>query len=383
MLLYVSLALAAAPTTHPALDALIADAKLHGTTSLYIVQDGVPLVDFQRGSDTPVRMMSVTKSVAALAVAKLRDSGQLPDVQAPLSTWLPDLPEPARSVPLDAVLSMTSGLDPCDDLSRCGNGGDAIAIAGALTRVAPVGTWAYTNTAVNLVSAVVGAVAGEPLDSFIGREVFRPLGITDARWERDDRGLPYVAAGLSLTAHDLARVGEMMLGDGQRDGVRVLNPGTVGWLTETTPSVPMYGKLWWAVPAGRLSQSGALLDYISAVGGDASAVDRLRPLVGRRWWDEMELRQDQIAALGGGAAGESAWRGLAFHAPLWDADPTLYGYAAEGYCGQYLVVVPEAKLVAVRLRRIGGVFVERDQDPNDLPDWPMKVVRAALKDAGK
>lgn len=344
ILLYVSLALAAPPPAHPALDALIADAKRHGTTSLYIVQDGVPLVDFQRGDVTPVRMMSVTKSVAALGVAKLHDSGQLPDVQAPLSTWLPDLPEPDRSVPLDAVLTMTSGLDPCDDLSRCGNGGDAVAIAGALPRAAPLGTWAYTNTAVNLISAVVGSVAGEPLDSFIDREVFRPLGITDGRWERDDRGLPFVAAGLSLTAHGLARVGEMMLGDGQRDGVRVLNPGTVGWLTGTTASVPMYGKLW---------------------------------------WDEMELRRDQIAALGGGAAGESAWRGLAFHAPLWDADPTLYGYAAEGYSGQYLVVVPEAKLVAVRLRRIGGVFVERDQDPNDLPDWPMKVVRAALKDAGK
>lgn len=292
MLPWVSVALAA--RAHPALDALIATSLRHGTTSLVVGQDGVPLVDVHRGPDAPVRLMSVTKSIAGLAVAKLHGDGRLADIDAH-------------------------------------------------PHVAPVGTWAYTNTAVNLVSAVVGRVAGEPMDTFVDREIFRPLGIPDSRWDRDERGLPYAAAGLWMRGGDLARMGERMLGDGQREGVRVLAPGEVGWLTGTRPSAPTYGRLWWAVPAGRLSQSGALLDYLRAVGGDPHAVDLL--------------------------------------APLWDADPRLYGYAAEGYCGQYRVVVPEAKLVAVRLRRIGAVYVERD--PADLPDWPMAVVRAALKDAGR
>jgi hypothetical protein len=49
------------------------------------------------------------------------------------------------------------------------------------------------------------------------------------------------------------------------------------------------------------------------------------------------------------------------------------GYAAQGYLGQYLVVLPAQKVVAVRQRRAGLVFVERERDPKDSDLWPERL----------
>ena len=111
---------------------------------------------WSKGSEAPARAMSMTKSIVALLVAKLRDDGAL-SFDDPLTRWFPELVGTDRAdLTVRDVLTMSTGLRPCDDLTACpGDGGDAVAAALALPRVAPRGVYAYDNMGINLASGVV------------------------------------------------------------------------------------------------------------------------------------------------------------------------------------------------------------------------------------
>jgi len=98
----------------------------------------------------------------------------------------------------------------------------------------------------------------------------------------------------------------------------------------------------------------------------ADLLDKLRPLTDRRFADSPSLRAALAAALGTDlpalAASAKEHQQSLETAMRRDLGP-IVAYGAEGYLGQYIVVVPGAQLVAVR--QIAG----RDDWPDDKP-WP-------------
>ena len=130
----------------------------------------------------------------------------------------------------------------------------------------------YTTIGIQILSDIFQRATGESLNAFAERELFSPLGIapvpdapitdkesqmrfsktTEMRgWARDPSGHYTTGWGLSLTAEDMAKIGQLCLNKGVYNGKRIIS---ANWIDEMTrPRVienqnwqgMEYGYLWW------------------------------------------------------------------------------------------------------------------------------------------
>jgi CubicO group peptidase (beta-lactamase class C family) len=137
--------------------------------------------------DTVVDIGSVSKQFTATAILLLAERGAV-DLDAPLSTYLPDLPAWASRPTIVQMIHHQSGIPEYLDLlvdrgfTETGESptiADALAALGDVVdlRFAPGTSWEYSNSNYFLLSQVVRAVTGNDLPTFLTAEVFEPLGL--------------------------------------------------------------------------------------------------------------------------------------------------------------------------------------------------------------
>lgn len=87
----------------------------------------------------------------------------------------------------------------------------------------PCQTYCYTDAAYYLLSRVVAALAGMPLDDFLREELFLPLQFAEVAWTRCPKGHAMGATGLYLHSADMAKLGEVYLRGGLYGGKRLIS----------------------------------------------------------------------------------------------------------------------------------------------------------------
>lgn len=236
--------------------------------SVAVIQDGKVVFERSYGLanvelEVPVTtgtrfiIASTTKAWAATAIMMLVEQGRI-RLDQPVGDLLPDLPPAWRPVPVRRLLSHTSGLP---DVMVSPNTGEllsadrdsALALAAAKPLDFPVGSrWSYNQTNYVLLGMIIDRVTGTPFMSWLLEHIARPLGLESpifgdsravvpgrttqyTRWALSAQGPPqpldslrvtsylyqpwiHLAAGLNMTASDLAR-----FGDAVRSG-RVISP---------------------------------------------------------------------------------------------------------------------------------------------------------------
>jgi CubicO group peptidase (beta-lactamase class C family) len=147
----------------------------------------------------------------------------------------------------------------------------------------PGAKWVYNSGGSALMAEVIRSATGEHADHYAERHLFAPLGIGEYHWKRTPTGHPDTEGGLYLGARDLAKIGQLYLNDGVWRGRRLLPPG---WARQATAR------------------------HVAAISDAPNA-----PGYGYQWW-----RYDR--------RGVDVWAG-------------------NGFGGQFLLVVPQHRLVAV------------------------------------
>ena len=136
------------------------------------------------------RLGSVSKVITTTAAAKLVTKGVLA-LDAPISTWLPDLPEPHRATTLRQLLSHQGGVRHylAKDFDIAAPGGaiymrhyptrrDILALFIEDALVAPPGTSvSYSSYGYTLASIVMEAAAGQPFLDVIQHEIALPFAL--------------------------------------------------------------------------------------------------------------------------------------------------------------------------------------------------------------
>ncbi|WP_024891672.1 serine hydrolase domain-containing protein [Luteimonas huabeiensis] len=350
-----------------ALETIARHAAESRSDAVLIVRDGEVL--FERGSadPEPIELMSATKSVVALGIGLLLADGLLESLDAPVATWFPEWRQGRkREITVRMLLDHTSGLQnapnagaeiyPAPDVVQ-------LALAAELD-AAPGETFSYNNKATNLLAGVVARASGRPLDVYLGERLFAPLGIRPGAWYRDEAGNPHAMAGLPLTARDAARLGQLLLDDGRLpDGTRLLPEGFVEALWRPGPRSDQVGLLWWRVPAWqRLSLRADAAERLAAHGVAEDVAQALLGLAGRSFDDPAQALHAALGEdWGARYVREVTERGLTRRDLFDEARGPVIAYAAIGYLGQYIVVVPGKRLVAVRqIRRREDHRVPRD-----------------------
>ena len=272
-----------------ALDALRARAQRERSAALLLWVDGELVLDesFGYDPDTPLVAMSVTKSIVALRVGQMVEDGHV-DLDAPLSEALvPEWQDTANAgITLRHLLSHTSGLS----VERYANDGEGF----------------RTKTIEGHIPAM--SLVAEPGTQFA-----------------------YNNAAVDLLAVVLRRA------DPQR---RPLDDQMEASLFEPMGVV---GATWMEDAAGDPRAAGELVIRPR----DLVAIGQLvlerghydgRSLVPESWIDAMLQ------------PGPYPGCGLLWWLDRREGEDAVASYVADGYLGQYIVVVPEARAVAVRMR---------------------------------
>lgn len=149
---------------------------------------GASLLDPQvpMTTDTVVDIGSTSKQFTATAIALLAEDGRV-DLDAPLATYVSDLPAWSEQVTVRQLIHHQSGIedyivllvesgvaltDPADDA-------DALRVLNEATqlRFEPGTGWEYSNSNYFLLAQVVLNVTGDDLGTFLSSEVFAPLDL--------------------------------------------------------------------------------------------------------------------------------------------------------------------------------------------------------------
>jgi CubicO group peptidase (beta-lactamase class C family) len=294
----------------------------------------------------PIELMSVTKMIVGVIIGAALGDDAIAALSTPLTAWFPEWADDARSaITLRHVLTHTSGLKvlPSVDVYHSEN---IVQLALTCPLVSTPGSeYRYSNSTFNLLAAVLHRAVGKRLDHIAAERLFDPLGFSDWSWQMDSAGNPLCMAGLSAGADDIAKIGEVLLGQGSWKG-RQLIPAH--WVVAMEPKPPAdVGLACFAqheIFDSRLT--GALLDTWTAAGVDVKLVEAVRPYA-----DSDADPQEWRSKVEGDAASRLAWEVQSRGLKLADHEvgPRV-GYGHDGDLGQYLIVIPRHGVVAVRLR---------------------------------
>ncbi|HVY46126.1 MAG TPA: serine hydrolase domain-containing protein, partial [Minicystis sp.] len=367
---------AAAGLDPAALDALRRRASVTHSDALVVMRDGKVVVDERFGHpDGRIETMSVTKTIVALVVGRLVADGRIASIDEPIATFFPEWRQgQKRRITIRHLLEMTSGLQAQRTTEEIYASPDFVqlALAAELTSE-PGAKFFYNNKAANLLAGVVRVAAGKRLDLVAREELFAPLGIDDVGWTLDRAGNPHAMSGLELRPLDLARVGQLMLDGGRAGDRQVLPASWIAAMTSPSSRNPDYGLLTWLDADRSLTIDAEVVGAWRAAKLEPAFVSRLLPLEGRVFDDKKSFFA-AVAAAVGGPAPLATWAAHTYERGLPDGKVVARrytGFRMNGYLGQHVVVVPSARLVAVRMRR----FDEADgDDPRyGFADFPERV----------
>ena len=100
-----------------------------------------------------------------------------------------------------------------------------------------------------MLSMLITREAGTNALAFARRELFQPLGITDAVWPSDPKGNNYGWGDLQLHPRDMAKIGQLFLQRGRWGERQVVSEKWVRQAThprvEKTSGADHYGYFWW------------------------------------------------------------------------------------------------------------------------------------------
>ena len=213
---------------------------------------------------------SVTKSWVSALVGIAQAQGALPDLDATLSSLLPDhFTEDTfadkREITLRDLLMMRSGIEFDEftlDTEGYGTGEElqsqeltAFGLSFPMA-YAPGESWNYSSLDTQIISTIVQQAVGQPLHEYIVPSLFDPMGIHDFEWLADATGTTVGGQQLSMTPRDMAKLGLLYLNNGFWDGEQLvpadwvelsLTPqGEAFYPPANQPAViEWYGYLWW------------------------------------------------------------------------------------------------------------------------------------------
>ena len=265
-------------------------------TALVILKDGELVFEEYFLGTTPddLRMgWSVSKSFLSALFGILVAEGTIPDLDAAVTQYVPELADGAYArASIRDVLQMSSGivfdedyLDQRSDINRMGRvlalGGSMDGFATALTETfAEPGTdWQYVSIDTHVIAMVARAATGRTLSELMEEKLIAPLGFEAAPYYiTDGYGVAFALGGMNARTRDYARFGQMIAQGGAWQGEQIVPED---WIAESTvPSAPTdpdqtgYGYQWWIPLDGEPGQFMARGIY-----GQYVWIDRLRNVV--------------------------------------------------------------------------------------------------------
>jgi CubicO group peptidase (beta-lactamase class C family) len=263
------------------------------------------------GPESRSNSFSVAKSIVSTLVGIALKDGLIRSIDQPVGDFLPEFKEGEKQkITIRHLLMMSSGLNweesysnPLSMTTEAYYGHDLRKLIGRLeVAEAPGKRWQYLSGDTQVLSFVLEAATGKSLSDYASERLWKRVGAEqDAEWSIDrEDGVEKAYCCVFSNARDFARLGQLYLNQGVWKGDTILSAAYVKQAT---------------TPHGLPDVEGKPSNWY-----------------GLQWW-------------------------------ILPAETGVKGYYARGILGQYVIVVPEKKLVMVRLgkkrgEKIGNHFEE-------------------------
>jgi CubicO group peptidase (beta-lactamase class C family) len=284
-----------------------------GVRELVIIRNGCMI---WKGADIDKMhgVWSLTKSFTSTVLGLLIDDGKA-SLDTRAKDYVPSMAEVYPDITLRHFTTMTSGYYAIGDESRGGykHGPSRTPFKPALKPLfePPGSRYAYWDSAMNQFANVLTRIASEPIEALFEKRIAEPIGMDRAKWDWGDFGKidGIVVNGgsgnsnkhIRISARELARFGHLFLNRGKWNNKQLIS---ASWVDKATKN---------HVPAS------TPLEALSGADG--------RGVYGFNWWVN-DIKPN----------GRRYWPG----APAGT-------YAASGYNNNDMFIVPEWKMVIVRL----------------------------------
>jgi CubicO group peptidase (beta-lactamase class C family) len=239
------------------------ESKLMQTRAIVVIKNGELIGEaYAKGvtTSTPLLGWSMAKSITGILAGILEKNGywQL-DEPMPLSEWHKD---ERNKITLRHVMQMTSGLDWEEDYGKVSNATLMLyrehnmgEYAASVPLAAEPGTvWIYSSGTSNiLANALSGAF--ENSDAYLQfpyKSLFSPIGASTFLLETDASGHFVGSSYAYASARDWAKIGQLMLQNGEWNGVSVVDSSWVAFLQNASEvSDGAYGAQFWCNGGGK------------------------------------------------------------------------------------------------------------------------------------
>ncbi|MFC9998677.1 serine hydrolase domain-containing protein [Nocardia sp. NPDC127526] len=190
---------------------------------------------------------SASKSVLAMVTGRAAALGLL-ELDDPIGRYVTAADARHRDITVRHLLNQSSGLAFRTLRELAVPVYDQVGLAlTAEPKHAPGTYFEYAQAPLSLLGHVISRAAGMDSVEFAQRELFTPLGIEPKQWwvAKDRAGHPYWAGLVFLSAHNLARLGHVLLREGQWGERELLTADFVRQARTPAPTNPGYGFLLW------------------------------------------------------------------------------------------------------------------------------------------
>ncbi len=225
---------------------------------------------------------SITKSIVSALVGIAIDRGYIQGVDQPVLDFFPQemavsLDVEKQAITLEHLLTMSSGLECRDSylyrwrgLNELRASADWVQFMLDLPLVdRPGSRFEYCNGGSFLLSAVIQEATGVSALEFARANLFEPLGITDVVWPANPQGINIGWGEMRMKPHDMAKIGQLYLNDGQWEGAQVI---PADWVEASTQAHIVaatlsdgYGYQWWVDDGGYYMALGYQGQFIFVV----------------------------------------------------------------------------------------------------------------------
>jgi len=253
------------------------------------------------GADVRQGVRSVTKSVMSILIGIAIDKGYLTSIDQTLGEFIDTsvytiTPEKS-SIKISHLLSMTSGFEWDELTSVLGYNQWVLAdnqvqyLLDKPLTSEPGQLFTYNSAGTHLLSYIITKESGISTYEFSLQYLFNPIDIEEVDWYVDKQGYCNGGAGLIFTPHDMIKIGQLVLNHGIYKGKTIVSSDYIDISTQTKIS------------------TGNTMNFASSYG--------------YCWW-------------------------------LGQKDEIDYVFA-NGYGGQFIVIVPSLELIVVATNSLSGV----------------------------
>jgi CubicO group peptidase (beta-lactamase class C family) len=257
--------------------------KSYETTAFLIIKDSaISFEHYYEGYDAQsiFNSFSAAKSIISLLVGIAIFDTDIESVFQPVSDFIPSFSEGDKAnITIRDLLTMSSGLkwnesyaNPFSVTTEAYYGSDLKGLVNSVASEELSGQrFEYKSIDTQILAEVLEIATGQSVSDYAANRLWRKVGAeNDALWSLDKAGgMEKAFCCFNSTARDFARIGQLVLNNGQwNDGVQVVHPDYI--LMATTAAaysgensmMDYYGYQWWI-----LNYKGKMIPYARGILG--------------------------------------------------------------------------------------------------------------------